>query len=379
MNNQITQNLRYKLERRVIRLRAVDFGAFQQTLQEFWNFFDNEQILFEIKEHLLNQFPNVNETVIKMFQSNMFPEVSSVEESAAISCEVLHQILTAKSQGRGFLNTISQRYMPREISMSEPQRKRDQRNLKVFMDLYLEPFYIYVDEQIDNQKAILNFILRYKHRSEWFHSERLLKIANDEKAKRESGEKKRAEIEDRLATDLYSYLYDEGINFHIAPSSITGKIDLIEEKRPLLEGQEDSSHRLLADAKVFDGKNRNCSYIGKGFGQILRYCKKYNEFFGYLIIYNISDGELEFELESTINRLPIYAYYGKTIVFIVIDINKTQADSLGGNAKTYKIEEKHLLEEKRAKLKESAEIMKSEYENDKNLTAMTSLDSDEFV
>ena len=37
------------------------------------------------------------------------------------------------------------------------------------------------------------------------------------------------------------------------------------------------------------------------------------------------------------------------------------------------------LEEKRAKLRESAETMLSEYANDKDLTALTVLDSEDFV
>lgn len=37
------------------------------------------------------------------------------------------------------------------------------------------------------------------------------------------------------------------------------------------------------------------------------------------------------------------------------------------------------LEEKRAKLKDSAEIMLSEYTNNKDLTALTELDSEDFV
>jgi hypothetical protein len=37
------------------------------------------------------------------------------------------------------------------------------------------------------------------------------------------------------------------------------------------------------------------------------------------------------------------------------------------------------LEEKRAKLKESAEMMLSEYTNNKDLTALSSLDSEDFI
>jgi hypothetical protein len=232
----------------------------------------------------------------------------------------------------------------------------------------------------------LSFILRYKHRSEWFNSDRLRKITDDEEAKKESGEKKRAEIEDCLALDLYAFLYDEGLDFYITPLSAKGRIDLIEaDKRPLLEGQTNPSHRLLADAKVFDGKNRDCSYIGKGFGQILSYCKKYNEPYGYLIIYNISDKDLEFELPNTMNGIPIYEHYGKTIVFIVIDINKSKFDSTVGKAKFYTVKESHLLEgkespdQKQTRLKKSAEIILPEYEKDKDLTALTALDGEDVI
>lgn len=37
------------------------------------------------------------------------------------------------------------------------------------------------------------------------------------------------------------------------------------------------------------------------------------------------------------------------------------------------------FDEKRAKLKKSAEVMLSEYKNDKDLTALTALDSEEFL
>lgn len=120
------------------------------------------------------------------------------------------------------------------------QDETDNKHLEAFKEKYIEPFYFYVDEQIDNQRVVLSFTLRYKHRSEWFN----------------------------------------------------------------------------------------------------------NEFFGYLIIYNISDGELEFEFKNTMNGLPIYEYYRRTIIFIVIDINKTQADSKAGKTKVYTVKEKHLSDEK---------------------------------
>ena len=348
MNIQTTQNLRRKLERRIERIRSAKFGVFQQALKEFFIFFDNDLFFCELKDQLIIEFPGISSNITQLLNNSQnYSSPTSEKEMVAFAYEILRQVSLKTDGVRGVLNPIYF-YYSKEFSksMHEPQHLRDERMLEVFKGLFLEPFYLYIDEQLDYQKAILSFIIRYKHRSEWFNQDRLLKIADDEKARKETEKKGRAEIEDCLALDLYAYLYDEGIDFHIAPSSIRGKIDLIEEgKRPLLEGQENSSHRLLADAKVFDGKNRDCAYLGKGFGQIISYCKKYNESYGYLIIYNISDGELEFELEKTLNEIPIYEYFGKTIFFVVIDINKTRAASKTGKPKVYSLKENHLIKD----------------------------------
>ena len=52
-------------------------------------------------------------------------------------------------------------------------------------EVFLEPFYEYVDEHIDDQQAILYFLRRYKHRCEWFHAERLRKLLQDDTQKGE--------------------------------------------------------------------------------------------------------------------------------------------------------------------------------------------------
>lgn len=54
MNNQITQSLGFKLERRYSRLRSVGFGAFQSALQDFWRFFDEEPVLTFLETQVEN-------------------------------------------------------------------------------------------------------------------------------------------------------------------------------------------------------------------------------------------------------------------------------------------------------------------------------------
>jgi len=105
----------------------------------------------------------------------------------------------------------------------------------------------------------------YKHRSEWFNREELRNLA----AKTRVAER-------CLALDLYRYLYDQGIDFHLEPSSMPGAIDLI--------AAQNTDDPLLLDVKILDGKSDK-SYIKQAFDQIHTYTQQYNEPFGYLAVY----------------------------------------------------------------------------------------------
>ncbi|MBI4810370.1 MAG: hypothetical protein HY800_02800, partial [Ignavibacteriales bacterium] len=174
--------------------------------------------------------------------------------------------------------------------------------IEVVRDIFLEPFYEYIDEALDDQRAMLNLLYRYKQRSKWFHRTRLWELSQSETKKSEKS----------LALDLYSYLYDQGIDFTIEPSSITGEIDLI-----AAQGSEDP---LLVDTKIFDAVDRSKSYIRKGFNQIYTYTQQYNEPFGYLVIFKITDRDLRFSLSEQSRNIPVIIHNHKTIFLITIDI-----------------------------------------------------------
>jgi len=118
--------------------------------------------------------------------------------------------------------------------------------------------------------------------------------------------------ETSLALDLYSYLHDQGINFNIEPSSLTGEVDLI--------AAQGSSDPLLADVKVFDAMNRGKAYIRKAFNQIYTYTQQYNEPSGYLIIFKVTERDLRFSLSSPSRDFPLVIYNHKTILLMTIDI-----------------------------------------------------------
>ena len=65
----------------------------------------------------------------------------------------------------------------------------------------------------DDRRTVLGLLLKYKHHVEWFRRD-------DLRAKLEANTQKGEKI---LACDLYAYLHDQGLDFSIEPSSISGE------------------------------------------------------------------------------------------------------------------------------------------------------------
>lgn len=287
MDPQYIQNLRYKLQKRVSRLHGVDTDeSFLFTLTQFWRFFDRQPTFVGIIQELLASFPNIDQDVNRIFaREGLYGETE--EEAAALGYKVLRRLVNKE---RGLL----------AIGTAYNRLGRDFPSRDAVREIHLDPFYEYVDEQLDDNRAMLALLMRYKHRSEWFHHERLWDISQTSSA-----------AEKELALDLYAYLYDQGIDFNIETESIRGRIDLIAS-----QGSDDP---LLLDTKIFDDDGRGKYYIRKGFNQIYTYTQQHNEAFGFLVIYNTTPKDLRLSLEQ-MGDVPIISHNYKTIFLIVIDI-----------------------------------------------------------
>jgi hypothetical protein len=290
MDPEFVQNLRYKLQKRVRRLNSVDWQMFIPALRQFWRFFDANAVYSGIAELLMAGFPELSNDVNRILAgANLVGDTE--EEAAAIGYAVLRHLCEFDVIDPVY--AIARNFGP----ASKPYEAVD-----TVREVFLEPLYEYVDEHLDDQRAMLALLLRYKHRSEWFHRDHLGTIVGREPEKGEW----------LLAIDLYSYLHDQGIDFTIQPSSITGEIDLI-----AAQGSEDP---LLADAKIFDGDKRGKAYIRKAFNQIYTYTQQYNEPFGYLVIFKTTDRDLHFALSTASRNTPVVVYNHKTIFLLTIDI-----------------------------------------------------------
>jgi hypothetical protein len=202
MESLFLQNVRYKLQKRVRRLNGADFEQFLFLLKEFWIFFGESPLLNAMAQELLAKVPDYAESVARVSgQEEIFGENEA--ESAAI--------------GYGVLKAYSECNQPTDLFQFVSAHGESDRMLDRFRSLYLEPFYEYLDEHLDDRSHVLHSLLRYNHACEWFRRQRLYSQWD--------AETKRGEH--LLALDMYEYLHERGIEFHIQPTSASGEPDMI--------------------------------------------------------------------------------------------------------------------------------------------------------
>jgi hypothetical protein len=254
MNTDYIQNIRYKLQKRVRRLNSLEHETFHYSLKQFWGFLNDHPIFTGIFQDLERRYAGTQQDAEKIVNELQGVVCDSEQENAALSYFIIKICVESDKQDTEL--NIGRAYGIGS-GLSE--------ELEKFKDYFLEPFYEYIDEQLDDQRAILTLLKRYKHKCEWFQRGHLFDLWKQDTQR---GEK-------NLALHLYEYLHDQGLKFMIEPSSASGKADLISAQK--------DEEPLIADAKIFDPKSsKGKSYIKKGFHQIYQYTLDYNEPFGYL-------------------------------------------------------------------------------------------------
>ncbi|MBZ5531340.1 MAG: hypothetical protein LAO20_07910 [Acidobacteriia bacterium] len=211
--------------------------------------------------------------------------------------------------------------------------------LDKYRDWYVEPLFDYLDEVLEDANVILLTLIRYKHKVEWYRREELQKLFE---ANSSQGEKV-------LAKNMYEYLFDQGIPFHVEPQTASGRPDVV--------SLEDSDHPFIGDYKVFDAAGRGATYIKKGLYQVHQYCCDYNESVGYLIVFNVSNKQLRLELPSSGDGVPCFEYGHKTVFITVVDIHAHEVSaSCRGIPETVTISADELIREmKEQEQKQSVE------------------------
>jgi len=316
MNTEYIQNLRYKLQKRVRRLNSTEFQVFHFSLKQFWGFLKSHPIFNGILDDLEHRNPLMEVEAEKIVNDKQALAFDNEIENVVVSYFVLKKCVESDNQ-----------YIEVNVGRTYSHESKHNDSLEHFKSLFLELLYEYLDEQLDDQRAILALLRRYKHKCEWFQREYLFNLWNNDTAR---GEK-------HLALHLYEYLHDQGLDFVIEPSSVSGEADLVAAQK--------SDDPLIADVKIFTPeRSKGKEYITKGFNQIYLYTVDFNESFGYLIIYKICEEDLKFTLSNQEQSTPFVVHNNKTIFIVTIDVfpHETSA-SKRGHLRTLEITEKDLI------------------------------------
>lgn len=291
MNRDYIQGLRYKLQKRFRRLNSADSSVFRSTLKQFWRFMHEHPLCAGVLEGITTRLPEADAEAEKICDQNRGLLFGDEFQSVAVSYFVIGRCLNSPNDRAEVM--VARNY-------TDDSNYND--ILNTFRAVIVEPLYEYVDEQLDDQGAVLAFLRRYKQKCEWFQREELFTLWSGN-----------TRIGERLlARHLYEYLFDQGLDFYIEPSSASGEVDLIADQK----GRD----RIIADVKVFHNDTPK-EYIAKGFNQVYRYLLDYNESSGYLIIYKTSNKDLSFAVSNNSQFMPFVTHNHKTIFFMVVDIS----------------------------------------------------------
>jgi hypothetical protein len=242
---------------------------------------------------------------------------SEVETAAIAVCLIRHCLETEIQMPEA---EIADLYSPHETLHED--------RLKCFTEIFVEPLYEYIDEQLDDAGAVLGLLRKFKQKSEWFQRRYLYEAWASDTIR---GEK-------RLALQLYEYLHDQGLDFLIEPTSASGEADMV--------SAQEGADRLIADAKVFNPeRSKGTTYIAKGFNQLYSYCVDFNSPVGYLIIFKTTPDDLRLVLPEQSYGTPFAVLNNKTIFFIIIDIfPHDESASKRGRVHGYELTEQNLFE-----------------------------------
>lgn len=316
MDRDQLQLLRYKLQKRVRKLNSADHQVFHYLLRQLWGFLQSQHLLVGVMAHIEATMQHIKAEVEPIFTQNSAVVLDKEMEHAAACYFVLKHCVESDDDSI-------------EINVGQCYSHESKFNdiLESFRDIFLEPFYDYLDEHLDESRAVLALIQKYKKRCEWFRRKDLQNLWLEDTTR---GEKS-------LALDLYEFLFEQGLDFYIEPSSVSGEVDLI--------SSQVSEERLLADAKIYNPeKSKGKEYILRGFQQIYTYAVDYGEPVGYLVIFKTSEEGLSFAVSETSHHTPYLSYNNKTIFFIVIDLYEwTEPASKRGKFRTVEIAESDLI------------------------------------
>jgi len=285
------RDLRVKIRNRHSRISSCTHDEFLPLTRQFFAFLAASPILSAVIRELLARNPKSVE------------EANTTDLSVMVYGETAEEAATvAYTKWKRFSDSND----AHEYYQHVYRARGFEEGLEKYREWYLEPLFEYLDEILEDSNIILATLTRYKHKVEWYRRIELQELFS---ANESTGE-------NTLAKHMYEYLFDQGIPFVVEPRTASGRPDVL--------SLEDSNHPFIGDVKIFDASGRGTTYIKKGLYQVYQYCLDCNEAVGYLIVFNVSNKQLRFEIPSTENT-PRFEYNHKTIFVTIVDIHDHQS------------------------------------------------------
>lgn len=206
--------------------------------------------------------------------------------------------------------------------------RRGEAALNVVKETIVLDLFEYLEEQLGGLSAVNGLLHKYRQYAEWFHTSELRAMAEGYED---------IDGEHALALHLQQYIFDQGVEFSIEPTSASGEIDLVL--------RDSFGHFILIDAKYVKEGSRPSEItrkISRGFNQVARYCSDYNQPEGFLAVFVDDDMAILIDLEQN-GGTRYLKVGGYTIYYIEINISARPSASKAGRAKQITISRDSLV------------------------------------
>lgn len=292
------KNLRLKLQERKDSVLRANDNFFFNALRNFLFFLQKEPVLSSILSDLEMMLTNEEK---KKLKESIETEshyggltIPDGEKNAAALYLWIAQYL-ADSNNAHDLSTKLTCYI---FSGTEADEALVDYREQMFL-----PLFKYFDERVDDSDLLYYLLSKYKRLCEWFESNRLFAIYNQDTQKGELN----------LDSDLRRFLLLEGIDYPFSTPKVTaGRVDVLVDidRKP-----------VPIEIKIFDGNARGKSYIVNGIKQLIRYIEEYQQSAGYLVIFNLTKKIPQFGQQLSNDFFPKVEIHNKVAFIVLININ----------------------------------------------------------
>lgn len=311
-------NLRTNLQEWKNRLYRAPYEQFGHQIKYFSNNLDGEKIIVSLLKEACIQYAFSDDKIeeyIKHSESGGDISFDNETEHAAYCYQKL-------------------KYLGQKYGYSKIQ------NLMIYIgqgfdetrgnivEQLVAPIVYFVHDKIEKSSSTIYLLEKYKKRTEWFTKDELMtKYRQLTKS-----------YEQIFEDDLRLFLFDQGIDYPFStPKSTSGRADIV--------GAIDTTDPLIIEVKLLDkeknyGKNR----IKDGFNQIVKYTNDFNKNFGYLVLFNIDNLEVNFKFSDSKKTFPPMLTFGdKTYFFVVVNLFSGETASKQGQLESVEVSEDDLV------------------------------------